>query len=724
VPDQTPDVSGFGKIKDPLPDPSPDPLVDDPNVGGEGDGLGVAGLAGADIPEDDIVEIIENILDEDGFLLSTVTPGVPFFGGDVNDNVTGSSGDDFIDGGGGNDILLGGAGNDVVIGGPGNDTLIAGSGEGNDSYDGGDDSDSLVYPSTSLGIAVTVNTTPRSGSVTGSEIDSDTFVNIETIVGGSGDDSFVVGSVGGMHFDGGAGSGDTLSYANTSSALTVDLGANTVTKGTLSSVVTDTFTSFESFTGGAGGDIINGSGGNDDINGGGGNDTIFGSTGSDVIDGGSGFNILRYDGISGIQINFETGTVTGAGFIDTFTNINQVLGVTGDVNVVGGNGDENFGGGEGNDTIFGGGGNDTIFGADGNDTLTGGAGDDIISGGAGNDVLDGGAGVDVQEGGSGDDRLVFDVADTTIIGGTGDDTLVADSATSTLDETALANVSGVENVDLNDNGGHTLILTASVVDDLSDTGTLTVTGDAVDAVQTDDAWFDDGQVDIDEVTFNQFSQGGNVLLVEDGVDDSGIQRVGANESILSDLDGNNGFRITGEAAGDTLGASVSLAGDVNGDGFEDIIVGAKSNSAGGNEAGAAYVVFGAAGGFSASVDASSLAAGVGGFRITGEFSGDYAGAAVGAAGDVNGDGIDDFIVGATNAGANGYNGAAFVVFGTNGNPGGVDLGNLDGTNGFRLTGENGDDYAGFSVSSAGDFNGDGIGDLLIGAPGYDVGTYN
>src|SRR5688500_2677454 len=86
---------------------------------------------------------------------------------------------------------------------------------------------------------------------------------------------------------------------------------------------------------------------------------------------------------------------------------------------------------------------------------------------------------------------------------------------------------------------------------------------------------------------------------------------------LSTLDGTNGFQISGEAAYDYSGVSVSSAGDVNGDGFDDVIVGARGASPNGDVSGASYVVFGQAGGFGANLNLSSLD-GTNGFQISGE----------------------------------------------------------------------------------------------------------
>ena len=180
--------------------------------------------------------------------------------------------------------------------------------------------------------------------------------------------------------------------------------------------------------------------------------------------------------------------------------------------------------------------------------------------------------------------------------------------------------------------------------------------------------------------------------------------------------GTGGFKIIGENIGDQAGTSVSSAGDVNGDGIDDLLVGAWHNYAAGPTAGAAYVVFGDTS-VTTAVNLDDVANGTGGFRIIGEASNDYAGFSVSSAGDVNGDGVDDVIVGAFGEDTGGNRaGAAYVVYGATGGFSSVNLVDVaGGTGGFKITGETAFDRAGWSVSSAGDVNGDGFDDLFIGA---------
>jgi len=186
---------------------------------------------------------------------------------------------------------------------------------------------------------------------------------------------------------------------------------------------------------------------------------------------------------------------------------------------------------------------------------------------------------------------------------------------------------------------------------------------------------------------------------------------------LADL-GAGGFRIDGIDTGDNSGRSVSGAGDVNGDGLADLIVGARNADPGGDSnAGESYVVFGKAD--SATVDLADL--GVGGFRIDGIDVDDYSGVSASGAGDVNGDGLADLIVGAYGAdpGGDSNAGESYVVFGK-ADSAPVNLADL-GAGGFRIDGIDVDDRSGVSVSGAGDVNGDGLADLIVGALGADPG---
>lgn len=158
--------------------------------------------------------------------------------------------------------------------------------------------------------------------------------------------------------------------------------------------------------------------------------------------------------------------------------------------------------------------------------------------------------------------------------------------------------------------------------------------------------------------------------------------------------------MTGEAADDNFGFSVSSAGDVNDDGFNDVIVGAPQNDAFSlNNAGRAYIYFG-----------GSTMNNVADVILSGLTINDKLGNSVSPAGDMNADGYGDVIVGAFLTGNNA--GSAYIYFGGSA---------PDSTADMTLNGETSNDQFGASVASAGDMNGDGYSDVIIGANGNDSG---
>jgi Ca2+-binding RTX toxin-like protein len=480
-----------------------------------------------------------------------------FIGSAGSNHITGGDGNDYIDGGAGDDVLDGGAGSDTVsfvsssdavsvnltlgqaIGGAGADTLnsienVTGSGfddvivgdsglnilsgglgndrisggSGNDVIDGGDGSDTVDYAGAGSAVSVNLQTGAVSGATT------DTLTSIENITGSGFDDSFV-GTASDNIIDGGAGV-DTVSYAAEAGGVSVNLSTGAVS--TQSGF--DILTSIENVTGGLG------------------DDAFVGTSSDNVIDGGSGLDSVSYESATGgVNVNLDTGVVTGAAGADTLTSIEDVTGSGFD------------------DTLNGTAASNMILAGAGADAIVSGGGDDVIDGGVGTDTLSyasliASVSVNLQTGvvtgatqdtlsnvenitGTGfDDAFVTNAASNFIDGGAGSDTV---DYSSTVGDMSVDLSSGL----VLGGGGADILLS---VENL-----LTGSGDDVVSASSSDNVIDGG-AGLDKVSYSSASGAVNINL------DTGV--------------------VAGASGADTL---ISVEG-VMGSGFDDIIVsGADGN---------------------------------------------------------------------------------------------------------------------------------------------------
>ena len=370
----------------------------------------------------------------------------------------------------------------------------------------------------------------------------------------------------------------------------------------------------------------------------------------------------------------------------------------------------------------------TSIGTSGNDTQTGSSAADRIVGGRGDDLLLGNVGRDVLYGGAGNDVLAISTLDfMRVDGGTGLDTLRLDSAGLILDLSAITDtrLNSIETIDIRGTGANTLKVTPQdvlnlVEDQVSSDGrqTLRVLRDGNDTVDIGSGWYNIGTV----------TQGGVRFTVY--VSDQA--RLEVQERSVLDPGGTTGFALNGAASSDEAGSSVANVGDVNGDGFDDLLIGAQYANAGNRaDAGVSYLVFGSIEGTNTNLNLGSLD-GTRGYRFQGIATNDHSGRTVSAAGDVNGDGFADLLIGARDSNSNGIkSGQSYLIFGGAANltaldtaggaaaDGQIELSALDGVRGFIFNGAAARDYSGSAVGAAGDVNGDGYDDLLIGAEGAD-----
>ncbi|WP_143473853.1 Ig-like domain-containing protein [Limnohabitans sp. G3-2] len=180
-----------------------------------------------------------------------------------------------------------------------------------------------------------------------------------------------------------------------------------------------------------------------------------------------------------------------------------------------------------------------------------------------------------------------------------------------------------------------------------------------------------------------------------------------------------GFMVTADTTidGSTTPRLASVSsGDINGDGYSDLVLGAWNTNSTATSAGSVYVVYGNSTNTSIDISALSASGNNRGFRVIGE---GYAGMDVAAVADVNGDGLDDVLLQSNQGqvGSTTNKGAAWVVFGkTNNDP--VNVSSIEaGVGGFAIdVGLDTTHYGAYAISSAGDFNGDGLGDIIVTHP--------
>jgi Ca2+-binding RTX toxin-like protein len=626
------------------------------------------------------------------------TGGVTGIGNDLNNIIQGNSADNTIKGGSGNDTLIGLAGNDTLDGGSGNDTLSGG--DGNDTYvidvvgdkaiegaGGNTGSHDLVQTSFLLKAAIT-------------NVEDYTYTGTSNwIFTGSTTDNIIIGNTG----------NDVLN-------------------------------------GGAGNDTLRGGDGNDTLTGGAGNDDLTGGKGDDTYDIDSKTDVVHENANEGIDtVRFSIGTIsdtTNYANVENFTFIGKgnwtFTGNTLDNALTGGAGSDTLNGGDGNDTLNGGTGADDLTGGKGNDTFyvdnagdkvhenSGEGTDTVITtlakldattftnvenfsfagkgnwtfiGNDGDNTVQGGAGNDKMDGGAGDDTAVFQgkQSDYQIIYNADGSVTVKDLNGTTNGADGIDTLTHFEHVKFSD--GTVGLASLSV---LNGAGAKENFGTAAAGLGDFNG---DGFADfVVSAPYAPNGAGTGASYVVFG------SAAGLPEGFeLSSLDGTNGFTVRGSIAAGLAGVSVHGAGDVNGDGFSDLVIGAPFTASGGNYTGEAFVVFGGAGSFPVTLNHAALT-GSNGFAINGFASYSLAGLSVSTV-DINGDGFSDIAV---NTLGYTYDGGVRVILGHGGNFGSVV--NSGSVSHISIGNAGTGAFLGYSISSAGDVNGDGVADLIIGAP--------
>lgn len=407
----------------------------------------------------------------------------------------------------------------------------------------------------------------------------------------------------------------------------------------------------------------------------------------------------RADRLIGTSFNDRINGFDGNDFLDGGDGDDVLIGANGRDILRGGRGNDRLDGGNGNDTLRGGRGNDRLLGGNGHDELDGGSGKDLLDGGNGNDALAGGKGDDTLEGGNGDDVLRGGEGDDQLKGGQGNDIFVIDGNLAGLSfdtitdfdvERVLSTGTFNDRIQLENVGGRIVAFVQA-----GDSVELHVDGELMAVFR---AFF--GDLSASDLL-------AKVDIVGDAPDFIGLDGPPPPPPPPS-LD--HIVVIEGRSAFDASGYSLSIVGDVDGDGYDDVLIGT-------NVTNLAYLVYGSAivesGG---TIDLAALTPEQG-VVLSGPF---LTGHSVSSAGDLDGDGLDDIMIGSpffdpTTATADANKGLTAIIFGsalaTSG--GSINITALTPEQGFKIIGANRSDDSGSSIAQAGDVDGDGVTDYLI-----------
>jgi len=580
---------------------------------------------------------------------------------------------DFFTGDAADNIFYGGLGADIFFYSAGDDQL---SGEG-----GGSD----LYDASAAASAMTVSLIAGTVSVAG---DTQTISGIENFRTGTGSDNFIMNAASAgiaNDFDGGTGI-DMIDYSAFAAGnnITVTLNGSTTATLTVNGGTSDLVTNIENIRGSQGNDTIN-SGSDTGVN------FVYGDLGNDALSGGNGDKLFGEQGNDNLMF---TGGAAGAFELDGGAGT-DILEINAELNMVNNGNAQIFRGGAGADTLnFWGGGTITInpdgaedriegievwdfranaqvdnisidfqnFMVNINDTsnllikvgdmdfldldfsTAGGTWSVGASGGFWQEYVNGGMTVRIES-----NTNLSNVTVTGVAGGSG-----------VLNLNSIAPAAGYKIWDNTaESFGHSMAamgdLNADGFDDMlivkRNDGAAGGTGE-VFSLNGAATGFAGGNMTVSTATSGQFTNVSGMQVASagdfngDGFQDFIISSYneGSGQGSVKIMSGNSPNTVltnfTGFSAASAAGTSIAGIGDINNDGYDDIIIGAPNAAGGGTARGEAYVIFGDA---PATINIGTLGA-ADGFKIFGTLNNGFLGQSVMSAGDVNGDGMSDFMV--------------------------------------------------------------------------------